>query len=194
MYKLLITSVNQHVKIGGIVIVSLLNLLYLLLSKWYIRIDVKWFLWKASVILLSHVMLIGFPAVRRLWDIKIQQKRVMKLATILAQIDKTWMSKNENRDHEAEREYNNVVEIQEIKDLIREDGPPPLITSSSDTPLISAARNGITEIVEVILKRYPQAIECRNDRLENILHVAARYRRKKNLGSSATFPGSSAEA
>ena len=87
----------------------------------------------------------------------------MKLATILAQIDKTWMSKAQ------------------IKDLVREDGPPPLITSSSDTPLISAARNGITEIVEIILKRYPQAIECRNDRLENILHVAARYRRKKIL-------------
>ncbi|XP_050288403.1 uncharacterized protein LOC126727001 [Quercus robur] len=123
----------------------------------------------------------GLPTIRRLWDIKIQQKRVMKLATILAQIDKTWMNTNKNRDHEAEGEDFYVVGKQAIEDLSKEAGPPPLIALSSDTPLISAARNGITEIVEIILKRYPQAIENRNDRLENILHVAARYRRKEIL-------------
>ena len=123
-------------------------------------------MWKASVILLSHVMLIGFPAVRRLWDIKIQQKRVLRLATILAQTDKSWLG---------------TIEDEEVA---KEDGLHSRPTLSSETPLISAARNGITEIVEVILKRFPQAIEHRidrNDRLENILHIAARYRRKEIL-------------
>ena len=120
-------------------------------------------MWKASVILLSHVMLIGFPAVRRLWDIKIQQKRVLRLATILAQTDKSWLGTIEDKEE------------------AKEDGLHSRPTLSSETPLISAARNGITEIVEVILKRFPQAIEHRNDRLENILHIAARYRRKEIL-------------
>nr|POF04617.1 ankyrin repeat-containing protein itn1 [Quercus suber] len=105
----------------------------------------------------------GFPEVRRLWDIKIQQKRVLRLATILAQTDKSWLGTIEDKEE------------------AKEDGLHSRPTLSSETPLISAARNGITEIVEVILKRFPQAIEHRNDRLENILHIAARYRRKEIL-------------
>jgi ankyrin repeat protein len=80
--------------------------------------------------------------------------------------------------------YNRTVDKDETNEedqIKRGLGLPSRNTSSSETPLILAAKNGITEIVEVILKRYPQAIEHKNDRHENILHIAARYRRKEIL-------------
>ena len=108
-------------------------------------------------------MLIGFPAIKRLWDRKKQQKRALILATILAVTYETWMVKKLEDERREE-------------DQSKKDQQPSR-TKSSNNPIISAARNGITEIVEVILKRNPLAIEHRNKKNENILHIAARYRR-----------------
>ena len=109
-------------------------------------------------------MLIGLPAIKRLWDRKKQQKRALILATILAVTYETWMVKKLEDERKEE-------------DQSKKDQQPSRTTSSSNNPIISAARNGITEIVEVILKRNPLAIEHRNKKNENILHIAARYRR-----------------
>ncbi|GLU15599.1 hypothetical protein SLE2022_320750 [Rubroshorea leprosula] len=49
--------------------------------------------------------------------------------------------------------------------------------SLSDTPLIIAASTGILEIVEMIHKEYPQALEHVTENGQNILHVAILYRR-----------------
>ena len=108
-------------------------------------------------------MLIGFPAIKRLWDRKKQQKRALILATILAVTYETWMVKKLEDERKEE-------------DQSKKDQQPSR-TTSSNNPIISAARNGITETVEVILKRNPLAIEHRNKKNENILHIAARYRR-----------------
>ena len=107
-------------------------------------------------------MLIGFPAIKRLWDRKKQQKRALILATILAVTYETWMVKKLEDERKEE-------------DQSKKDQQPSR-TTSSNNPIISAARNGITEIVEVILKRNPLAIEHRKKKNENI-HIAARYRR-----------------
>lgn len=109
-------------------------------------------------------MLIVLPAIKRLWHRKKQQKRALILATILAVNYETWMVK-ELEDERKKEDQN------------KKDQQPSRTTSSSISPIISAARNGITEIVEVILKRNPLAIEHRNKKNENILHIAARYRR-----------------
>ena len=107
-------------------------------------------------------MLIGLPAIKRLWDRKKQQKRALILATILAVTYETWMVKKLEDERKEE-------------DQSKKDQQPSR-TTSSNNPIISAARNGITETVEVILKRNPLAIEHRNKKNENI-HIAARYRR-----------------
>lgn len=48
-----------------------------------------------------------------------------------------------------------------------------------DTPLFLATRSGCIEIVEEILKLYPQAIEHINEEGRNILHIAIKYRQLK---------------
>ncbi|KAL6333864.1 hypothetical protein AAG906_031163 [Vitis piasezkii] len=47
---------------------------------------------------------------------------------------------------------------------------------NKETPLFLATMSGIPEIVDEILKKYPQAIEHYNDQGRNILHVAINYR------------------
>ncbi|GKU89909.1 hypothetical protein SLEP1_g3981 [Rubroshorea leprosula] len=50
------------------------------------------------------------------------------------------------------------------------------VVSPSDAPLIIAASTGILEIVEMIHKEYPQALEHVTQNGQNILHVAILYR------------------
>lgn len=68
------------------------------------------------------------------------------------------------------------------------EGMLPLTMSSLESPLLSAARNGIIEIVDMILKKYPEAIEVINKRDENIFHVAVRYRKQKILDLLQKWP------
>ncbi|GLT41655.1 hypothetical protein SLA2020_157020 [Shorea laevis] len=51
------------------------------------------------------------------------------------------------------------------------------VVSPSDAPLIIAASTGILEIVEMIHKEYPQALEHVTQNGQNILHVAILYRK-----------------
>ncbi|XVF26123.1 hypothetical protein REPUB_Repub13aG0272900 [Reevesia pubescens] len=48
--------------------------------------------------------------------------------------------------------------------------------TDNDTPLLVAAREGIIEIVDQILQKYPQAIEHTNEKGQNILQVAIKNR------------------
>lgn len=86
---------------------------------------------------------------------------VEKLSKILAEKDMSWDPS------------------QTIKDESR-DGDKTT-DGQSDTPLIAAARNGITEIVDAILDAFPQAIEHENHKKENVFHVAVKNRRKNVL-------------
>ncbi|GLU15510.1 hypothetical protein SLE2022_319910 [Rubroshorea leprosula] len=56
------------------------------------------------------------------------------------------------------------------------DGTAATIEAAPDTPLIIAARTGITEIVAEIIKVYPQALEHVTRSGQNILHVAILHR------------------
>ncbi|KAH8493403.1 hypothetical protein Peur_061767 [Populus x canadensis] len=51
--------------------------------------------------------------------------------------------------------------------------------SLGETPLILATKSGCVEIVEEILKLYPQAVEHIDDEGRNVLHVAIKYRQRK---------------
>ncbi|KAA8515559.1 hypothetical protein F0562_018830 [Nyssa sinensis] len=53
------------------------------------------------------------------------------------------------------------------------------IEKTRETPLFLATKTGIVEIVEEILRLYPQAVEHINDKGRNILHIAIKHRRKE---------------
>uniref|UniRef100_M1CYY2 Uncharacterized protein n=1 Tax=Solanum tuberosum TaxID=4113 RepID=M1CYY2_SOLTU len=56
------------------------------------------------------------------------------------------------------------------------DGVAQAITKTAESPLILATKSGCTEIVDEILKTYPQAVEYVDSKGRNILHVAIKYR------------------
>ncbi|PRQ28326.1 putative ankyrin repeat-containing domain, PGG domain-containing protein [Rosa chinensis] len=115
---------------------------------------------------------IGFPSVQSLRDTKKQHGIVVKLTEILAKEDKSWQGP---ADGAMPKEYNNST-----------GAPMPKINNNTtdgqrDTPLIAAAKNGIPEIVEAILKVFPQAIGHENHKKENVFHVAVQNRRTNVL-------------
>ncbi|XP_011000228.1 PREDICTED: uncharacterized protein LOC105107859 [Populus euphratica] len=61
-----------------------------------------------------------------------------------------------------------------IEENRRQERPP-----SPPNPLFIATSNGILEIAEEILDKFPQAIELLNDEGQNILHVAVMHRRRE---------------
>jgi hypothetical protein len=126
---------------------------------------------------------IGLPIIGRLWKIKRQQKRVKELVTFLAKRDDTWIEGTSV--WQKPEAISTTSFFREEIDLIKRQSDQQQRTTSqnisSDTPLILAAKNGIIEIVEIILQLYPQAVEHVNAAGENIFHVAARYRRKEIL-------------
>ncbi|XP_024023196.1 ankyrin repeat-containing protein ITN1 [Morus notabilis] len=129
------------------------------------------------------------PAIGKLWDIKKKQSKVLELLNILAKQDLSWIGGNfggapDEKIHLPVHEKDDAEEAD--KDDEEDAGSSRSHAASEtsfrfETPLIAAARNGIMEIVEAILKVYPQAIEHVNQRNENIFHVAARYRRAEIL-------------
>lgn len=56
---------------------------------------------------------------------------------------------------------------------------PERMDDVGETPLILATKSGIVEIVEEILRLYPQAVEHVDDEGRNVLHVAIKYRELK---------------
>lgn len=126
-------------------------------------------------------ILIGFPAVRKLWGIKKKQKGVLELVQKLVETDLTWLNVNHGRSGYEILSHDKVDEAE------REEGPPSpsdlpeqiKTNSPKETPLIAAARHGILEIIEAILDVYPQAIEHINEKDESIFHAAARCHRKE---------------
>ncbi|KAK2650645.1 hypothetical protein Ddye_018134 [Dipteronia dyeriana] len=47
------------------------------------------------------------------------------------------------------------------------------------SPLFAATKTGNAELVEMILKEHPQALEYKNSKKQNILHIAVKYRQKE---------------
>lgn len=129
------------------------------------------------------------PAIGTLWEIKKKQNKVLELLNILAKQDLSWIGANfggvpDEKIHLSVDEKDDQEDVDKDEE---EDGHSTESRAASETsfrletPLIAAARNGIIEIVEAILKVYPQAIEHVNNRNENIFHVAVRFRRVEIL-------------
>ena len=72
-----------------------------------------------------------------------------------------------------------AVEATPVSSLGQEEGAAKTAEGANKTPLFLATRSGCLEIVEEILKIYPQAVEHIDDKGRNMLHIAIKYRQLK---------------
>ena len=105
-------------------------------------------------------------------------KSAVKLAEFLIERDTSWETTHPGTDqgkpvlhkygsgHTTEK---NVGEGTAMSSLGLEEG-------ATKIPLFLATRSGCVEIVDKILKLYPQAVEHIDERGRNILHIAIKYR------------------
>ncbi|KAH7569420.1 hypothetical protein JRO89_XS06G0158800 [Xanthoceras sorbifolium] len=108
----------------------------------------------------SSVLHKGFSAVRKIWEENREHKFACELAQKLVKKDKSWEDSIMQFVFFRPRE-------------VKKDEEEP------ETPLFAAIRTGNAELVKLILKEHPQAIELINHRNQNILHMAAIYRQKE---------------
>ncbi|KAK6265047.1 hypothetical protein SCA6_020481 [Theobroma cacao] len=111
----------------------------------------------------------GWKTIEKLWTKKKMNTSAVKLMGMLVRRDASWLV-----PHEAE-EDNLICLDREEEDM--EAAPSAKRRSRlPDTPLLTAARTGIQEIVKEILEVYPQAVEHVNQNGQNILHLAILHR------------------
>ncbi|KAL5773230.1 hypothetical protein ACOSQ2_013154 [Xanthoceras sorbifolium] len=130
----------------------------------------------------------GSPAVRKIWKEKRECKFALELAEKLVKKDKSWedtilqyvfFGPPKVKEDEKVKEDQKVKEDEKVKEdqKVKED------EEESETPLFAAIRTGNAELVKLILKEHPMAIELINHRNQNILHMAASYRQKEIFDS-----------
>ncbi|KAE8686373.1 putative Ankyrin repeat family protein [Hibiscus syriacus] len=112
----------------------------------------------------------GWKIIDRMWSQKKMHSSAVVLANLLVRTDSSWFE-----SHEPEEDDTICLERKEDK----EEEVKRSVTAEPDTPLFIAASTGIVEIVEEILKEYPQAIEHINKMGQNILHVVTLHRTYK---------------
>ncbi|XP_059317683.1 ankyrin repeat-containing protein At5g02620-like isoform X3 [Lycium ferocissimum] len=121
------------------------------------------------------------PMVESMRQQKQRHESVLELAKFLIAKDTSWehsesaLNKVEPRYHKY-RLMSDVSKGQEKEDQrgVAQEGQA--VTKVAESPLILATKSGCTEIVEEILKTYPQAVEYIDSQGRNILHVAIKYR------------------
>ncbi|XP_060212659.1 uncharacterized protein LOC132640193 isoform X1 [Lycium barbarum] len=121
------------------------------------------------------------PMVESMRQQKQRHESVLELAKFLIAKDTSWehseseLNKAEPRYHKY-RLMSDVSKGQEKEDQCGVAQEGQAVTKVAASPLILATKSGCTEIVEEILKTYPQAVEYIDSEGCNILHVAIKYR------------------
>ncbi|KAI3765288.1 hypothetical protein L2E82_15318 [Cichorium intybus] len=98
----------------------------------------------------------------------------MKIAQLLIKADNSW----ERTESWTDRRGTKFHEYGKTTSTVKQEQKIPIdLDYKPDTPLLLATINGSTEIVEEILKKYPQAVEHVDKDGHNILHLAILHRR-----------------
>ncbi|GLT50510.1 hypothetical protein SLA2020_239930 [Shorea laevis] len=129
----------------------------------------------------DHQTTRGWSYIKEIGEKKRKHKLASELADKLVKKDScSWC------EHYHSEEYNTSICLLRDKETVGEKesdevssqtgGKGTAFVSLSDIPLIIAASRGILEIVEMIHKEYPQALEHVTQNGQNILHVAILYR------------------
>lgn len=111
---------------------------------------------------------------------KVQQqknryKSSVQLARLLARNDTSWEVTYSSIDQSKPKIHRyGEIGSQEVMSATRL--PERLTDDVGETPLILATKSGCVEIVEEILRLYPQAVEHVDDEGRNVLLVAIKYR------------------
>jgi hypothetical protein len=134
----------------------------------------------ARIILLTWT---EWPAIDKIWKMKRNRAAALELTISLAKMDATWAdsySSEGDKTISLEKADDDVIKEREGEKSNNTEGGKGGEGAKKEyqykTPLLIAAREGIVEIVDEILKEHPQAIEHVTKDEENILHVAIRFR------------------
>ncbi|KAF9591398.1 hypothetical protein IFM89_004083 [Coptis chinensis] len=128
----------------------------------------------------------GWPVIQVVRDLRQKHESALELVKTLVKTDKSWMVPSHHhgmypgdisifRDDEFVQQ--SLTGAESRNNHSKQEECEHYLTQKKEIPLLSAARHGITEIVEVILGEYPQAIEYVNDNGANVVHLAVRHRR-----------------
>lgn len=114
----------------------------------------------------------GWPMVERIWENKRKHKFALQLAKMLIRSDVSW-----DQDITVQGLYGARIGSPVS-------GPATRGRKVEDKevdlwhPLLTATKTGILEVVYEMLREYPQSVDLRNKKGQNVLHVAVMYRRK----------------
>ncbi|KAK7412490.1 hypothetical protein VNO78_03954 [Psophocarpus tetragonolobus] len=126
------------------------------------------------------IMAKEWKEIDKVWRKKEMHNLAKKLVYLLAQKDYSWRNTAVARDRTVSmgrslRAENPDEKKEEIKEGKKQEGRSKL----TYTPLLTAACNGITEIVELIIHFHPHSIEHVSEDEQNILYMAVKHRQKK---------------
>ncbi|KAF2303694.1 hypothetical protein GH714_021297 [Hevea brasiliensis] len=117
------------------------------------------------------------------WQEKAQKQKqnyisAVELAKFLVRRDLSWEDTHTSKETSKPK----IHKYSSMEKRVEEELPTNImgqIEGMAETPLILATKSGCLEIVEEIIKLYPQAVEHIDDEGRNILHVAIKYRQLK---------------
>ncbi|KAJ6881493.1 hypothetical protein NC651_028166 [Populus alba x Populus x berolinensis] len=117
------------------------------------------------------------------WQEKVKNKKdkyksAVELAKLLSRNDTSWEVTYSSID-QSKPKIHRYGEIGGQEGMSLAARIPERMDDVGETPLILATKSGILEIVEEILRLYPQAVEHVDDEGRNVLHVAIKYRELK---------------
>lgn len=117
------------------------------------------------------------------WQEKVQNqkdkyKSAVELAKLLSRNDTSWEVSYSSID-QSKPKIHRYGEIGGQEGMSLAARIHERMDDVGETPLILATKSGIVEIVEEILRLYPQAVEHVDDEGRNVLHVAIKYRELK---------------
>ncbi|KAK0597075.1 hypothetical protein LWI29_021601 [Acer saccharum] len=135
----------------------------------------------------------GCPTLSKLWTDKRYNKFARDLAVKLIEKDKSWeqsitgststlneAGKDKLLEQKNTGSSTTSNEAAKYKPDTNNDQEKKKEEIEKDrSPLFAATRTGNVELVKMILKEHPQALEYKNSKKQNILHVAVKYRQKE---------------
>jgi hypothetical protein len=147
--------------------------------------------------LMRNISCIGWPSIKRLWEMKMNHISALTLIELLVKADSTWASsfKVEEKTISLAKaddldDNDGVVQFKQGNEKLSntiEGGDSPTegklcdfekLYKTPNTPLLIAASHGIEEIFDKIIDLHPQAIEHINKDEGNILHFAIAHRQR----------------
>ncbi|KAF2303692.1 hypothetical protein GH714_021266 [Hevea brasiliensis] len=133
---------------------------------------------KTTVLHISFFFSTSYYLARKSSEAKANYVSAVELAKFLVRRDLSWEDTHTSKETSKPK----IHKYSSMEKRVEEELPTNImgqIEGMAETPLILAAKSGCLEIVEEIIKLYPQAVEHIDDEGRNILHVAIKYRQLK---------------